>query len=249
MLAILKERRSITECDHWYHFECPDLASAARPGQFVEIKVAEGPDPFLRRPISIFSADNTHFTLLVRTYGRGTAFMERWKPGTAVDVIGPLGNGFEWEQEDGSMLLVGGGIGVAPLNFLAQKLAEENRRVRILFSPLREKALTDCFYADPKINLFFSENRRQMPQILNTLLEEPVDRIFACGPKGMMKLVVDSAAAKSVPTQISMEENMACGIGICVGCAVPIRSAGGFIYKKVCKDGPVFAGEELIFDE
>jgi len=249
MLAILKERRQITDRDHYYLIECPEIAAAAKPGQFVEIKVCEGPDPYLRRPISIFSADDRHIALLVRTVGRGTTLMEQWQPGSAVDVLGPLGNGFDWQPNDRNLLLVGGGIGVAPLHFLAERLCSENRRVTLLFSPRRDSQLIGSFLSGCQTQMHFAENRAEIPAEMTALLTAPFDRVFACGPEGMMKLVADVGLAHRLPMQISMEANMACGIGICLGCAIPVRTEKGIVYKKVCHEGPVFSGEELIFND
>jgi dihydroorotate dehydrogenase electron transfer subunit len=249
MLAILKERRPITDRDHYYRFECPELAQSAQPGQFVEIKVCEGPDPYLRRPISIFSADDRHFAILVRTIGRGTTLMEKWEPGATVDLIGPLGHGFTWQPEDQNLLLVGGGIGIAPLHFLAERLADEKRQVTLLFSPRRDSQLLGSFLANRGVTMHFAENRADIPDVMEKLLAAPTDRLFACGPEGMMKLVTAVGLAHHLPVQVSMEANMACGIGICLGCAIPLRTAQGVAFKKVCHDGPVFAGEELIFND
>lgn len=249
MLAILKERRQITDRDNYYLIECPELAAAAKPGQFVEIKVCEGPDPYLRRPISIFSADDRHIALLVRTVGRGTTLMEQWQPGSAVDVIGPLGNGFAWQPEDRDLLLVGGGIGVAPLHFLAERLCLENRRVTLLFSPRRDSQLIGSFLTDCETVMHFAENRAEIPAAMEALLTSRFDRVFACGPEGMMKLVTAVGLAHQLPMQVSMEANMGCGIGICIGCAIPVRTAAGIVYRKVCHEGPVFSGEELIFND
>ena len=249
MLAVLKERRSITDRDNLYHFECPDLATGAIPGQFVEVKVCEGPEPYLRRPISIFSADSTSISLLVRTVGRGTTLMGQWQPQTAVDMLGPLGNGFKWDQNDQNLLLIGGGIGVAPLHFLAERLVAENKRVHMLFSPYRDRQILDSFLVSPSIETFPCENRLEIPLVMERLLNNPIDRIFACGPIGMMKTVVEIGLSRQIPIQVSMEANMACGIGLCIGCAIPIRTERGIEYKKVCHEGPVFAGEQVVFDE
>lgn len=249
MLATLVETRPITERDHFYRFDCPAIASAAKPGQFVEIRVCQGPEPYLRRPISIFSADDRYFSLLVRTIGKGTTLMTQWQPGAAVDVLGPLGNGFAWQPSDQNLLLAGGGIGIAPLHFLAERLIAEKKQVSLLFSPRRDSDLISSFLSDQQSQIMFSDNRNEIPAIMAGMLKSPVDRIFACGPVGMMKIVTEIGLAHQLPVQVSMEANMACGIGICLGCAIPIRTSRGIINKKVCHEGPVFSGEELIFDD
>jgi len=249
MLATLVEIRQITERDNFYRFDCPAIASAAKPGQFVEIKICQGPEPYLRRPISIFSADGRYFSLLVRTVGKGTKMMAQWQCGSTVDVIGPLGNGFNWQPSDQNLLLAGGGIGIAPLHFLAERLIAEKRQVSLLFSPKRDSELIGSFLSDQTAKIMFAENRSGIPDIMAELLKSPCDRIFACGPVGMMKTVTEIGLAHQLPVQVSMEANMACGIGICLGCAIPIKTRQGIVNKKVCHEGPVFSGEELIFDE
>lgn len=249
MRAKLAEVRSITPRDTIYTFECPAIASAARPGQFAEIRLTDGQTPFLRRPISIFDADGgSRLSFLVRTVGRGTAYMTTWVPGTEVDILGPLGRGFSWGADDRSCLLAAGGIGLAPLNFLADRLLDEGRRVGLLFSPRRDSALLAALSRRDEMEIFFSENRAELPVVLDGLLAQ-ADRVFACGPEGMLETVAGRAADRSVPCEISTERHMACGIGICMGCAIAVYTDNGVTYKKVCQDGPVFSAEEVAFHE
>lgn len=250
MLATLLEQRRITDRDTLYVFECPELARKARPGQFVELKLTDSAEPFLRRPISIFDADGENtFTLLVRTVGRGTEYMTRWTAGTEVDVLGPLGNGFSWEKDTESCIIVGGGIGLAPLNYLARALAREGKRVRLLFSPKRDAQLLDAMPEKENLEIFYSENRAGVRPALEEMLSEKTDQIFSCGPEGMLESVGECAMEHKIPCQLSVERRMGCGFGICVGCAIAIRTEYGVEYKKVCKDGPVFWAEEVSFHE
>ena len=221
MFVRLTELRPVTARDTLYRFTCPAIARAALPGQFVELKLTGGCDPFLRRPISLFDADGTEtFSLLVRTVGRGTEYMTGWTPGMEIDVLGPLGSGFSWETDTRDCLLVAGGIGLAPMGFLARRLLDEGKRVRLLFSPRRDAALLDALPFRERLDVSCCENRSAL---------------------------AERAAAHGVPCQLSMERRMACGIGICLGCAIAIHTPGGVTYKKVCKDGPVFRGEEVAF--
>lgn len=250
MLAVLTEIRSVTQRDTLYKFECPDIARTARPGQFVELKLTDGYEPFLRRPISIFDADGSRtFSLLVRTVGRGTAAMTNWKAGAKVDVLGPLGNGFTWKPEDRDCVLAAGGIGLAPMAFLAKQLLVEGKYVRLVFSPHREAELLKVLPFHEQLGIVFSENRNALPAVLTSILRHGVDAVFSCGPEGLLETVAEYAAEYHAPCQLSVERRMACGIGICLGCAIAIRTEQGIIYKKVCKDGPVFQAEEVVFDE
>lgn len=250
MLAVLTEVRPITQRDTLYTFKCPDIARTARPGQFVELKLTDTYDPFLRRPISIFDADGSQsFSLLVRTVGRGTAAMTGWKVGTEADVLGPLGNGFSWKPEVRDCVLVAGGIGLAPMAFLAKQLLTEGKYVRLVFSPHRDAELLKALPFQEQLGIAFSENRTALPVVLTAILRHGVDAVFSCGPEGLLETVAEYAAEYHAPCQLSVERRMACGIGICLGCAIAIRTEQGMTYKKVCKDGPVFQAEEVVFNE
>ena len=250
MLAVLTEIRSVTQRDTLYTFKCPDIARTARPGQFVELKLTDGYEPFLRRPISIFDADGDQaFSLLVRTVGRGTAALTKWDVGAKVDVLGPLGNGFAWKPEDRDCVLVAGGIGLAPLSFLAKRLLSEGKQVRLVFSPQRDAELLKVLPFQEQLGIVFSENRNALPAVLTSVLRHGVDTVFSCGPEGLLGTVAEYAAEYHAPCQLSVERRMACGIGICLGCAIAIRAEQGIVYKKVCKDGPVFRAKEVVFGE
>ena len=250
MLATLLEIHPVTERDTRYVFHCPAVAQAARPGQFVELKLTDGfQTPFLRRPISLFDTDGKDtFSLLVRSVGRGTEGMRTWEPGRTVDVLGPLGRGFWWNPGMKTCVLVAGGIGLAPLELLIRRLLEEGRQVRLLFSPRRDRQLLEALPLRGQLEIAESENRATLTAALEPLLDG-ADILFACGPEGLLETAARTAAAHGIPSQLSMERRMACGIGICLGCAIAIRADGRLTYQKVCKDGPVFAGEEVAFDE
>lgn len=250
MYATLLSKHSVTERDTLYIFDCPPLAQAARPGQFVEVKLSDGTDPFLRRPISIFDGDGQRtFSLLIRTVGRGTEAMTRWEPGAEVDVIGPLGNGFSLPEGEAGVLLAAGGIGLAPLHYLIRALQQEGRRIRLLFSPRRDEALLQCLSDLEPIETHFAENRTQAAELMDSLLTQEPAPVLACGPEGFLEMTALAAQTHQVPCQLSMERRMGCGFGICVGCAIAIRTEEGLTYKKVCVDGPVFRGEEVAFHE
>lgn len=251
MLAKLIERRAVTEKDTLYRFDCPELARNAKPGQFVELLLNDdSSDPFLRRPISIFDSDGESvLTLLVRTVGTGTEYMTRWEKGRQVDILGPLGRGFHWEDADQRCLVVGGGIGLAPLNYLVRALLTEGKQVELLFLPKRDDGLLAALDLGDDLTVHFAENRKGVSGVLSGLLDGGVDRVFCCGPEGLLESVAAHTLDRGIPCQLSMERRMACGIGICLGCAIAIRTEGGVVYKKVCKDGPVFEAEEVSFHE
>ena len=146
-------------------------------------------------------------------------------------------------------VVVGGGIGLAPLNYLARSLAREGKRVRLLFSPKRDAQLLDSLPEKENLEIFYAENRAGVRPALEEMLSEKTDQIFSCGPEGMLESVGECAMERKIPCQLSVERRMGCGFGICVGCAIAIRTEHGVVYKKVCKDGPVFRAEEVSFHE
>ncbi len=236
--------------------EAPRIAEAVVPGQFVQVKV--GGDEFtLRRPISVYQADVRQGTLalLYQVVGRGTESLSRRQPeqGQCVSLIGPLGNGWPVPKEPARALLIGGGVGVAPLALLAQRLKEAGHTVtciqaaqtaerlvaRAVFEKLCDtwRCATDDGTAGVKglVTLLLAE-------VLET---ETFDVAYVCGPEVMTAAVADLAARYNLKLYVSLERLMACGIGACLGCVIPTRSG----QQKVCYAGPVFAAQEVIWDE
>ena len=252
MKAILKEKTIVSERDTLYVFECQDLSEAVRPGQFFEIRIRSELEPFLRRPISIFDVHGKTAFISCQNGGGGTRMMTEWLEGQEADLIGPLGNGFQISDQKKKILLVGGGIGAAPLHLLAKELLHQEQEVIFLFSPKRDRSVLKAFEdVAGEITILYSENRTQLPLIVDEQMKnQDIDLICTCGPMAMMKSVVKQAKKYGIQVQVSLEEKMGCGIGICMGCAVPIRTNGKeFEYRRVCHDGPVFRGEEVIFGE
>lgn len=235
----------------------------ALPGQFANIKVSEGYDPLLRRPLSIHHQDLQNGTLhfLYRMAGKGTGLLSRRQAGEEIDLITPLGRGFSFAAltPETPALLVAGGVGAAPLYFLALQLRE--RRVPVHFF-LGGRTAGDLAFQE-KI-----EKGIQNPLIITTedgslgrkgLITAPLKeklagplregcRLFACGPLPMLREVALIAReAGNVPLQVSMEALMACGFGACLGCVCPAGALGeaGESYKRVCTEGPVFEAGEV----
>ncbi|KYZ77369.1 dihydroorotate dehydrogenase [Anaerosporomusa subterranea] len=228
----------------------PELAQQAKPGQFVHIRIGSTQDPLLRRPISICQADpeEMSITLVYRIAGRGTQMLAEAKIGDMLDCLGPLGHGFSLNSE--RPLLVGGGMGLAPLVFLAQQLCP--RRVSIVMGGRSKQELywTDLFESlCDNIHITTNDGSlgRQgvtLDMLPELLADGDYDRIYACGPRPMLEGVVRAAQAYGIPSELSLEEHMACGIGACLVCTCD--TVGG--RKKVCSDGPVFPGEDIRFD-
>lgn len=223
------------------------LAKSAKPGQFIEILCAEGIDPLLRRPLGVHKTTKSGIEVLYEVVGRGTELLSRQKVGCRLDIIGPLGSGFNI-TESKSAILVAGGIGVAPLVALAEGLGEAHviigARTKSHVLCENEFKLAGCTVA-----VATEDGSKGFKGLATDLLKDAlklsdykVSAIYACGPAGMLKAVAKIAANHRVQCQVSLEERMACGVGVCLGCPVKVISGE---YKMVCKDGPVFDAEDI----
>ena len=239
----------------------PEIRNTARPGQFCMIDTGPpGPaDPLLRRPLSIHRVGPKGLLIfLYRVVGKGTSMLSRLRPGDPVGVLGPLGRGF---RVAGGVpgLIVGGGMGVAPLVFLAESWAGDRRPVVLFGGRTREELAyaARCIEDVDARPLLVTEDGSMgerglvtdlVPGVLEGMDGPPV--IYACGPWPMMKAVWGLASGLGIPCQVSLEARMACGIGICLGCAVKARSGEGDAarYIHVCKDGPVVDAVEVDWD-
>ncbi|KKM12207.1 hypothetical protein SY88_04740 [Clostridiales bacterium PH28_bin88] len=237
----------------------PEVAGAARPGQFVHVRCGSGTVPLLRRPISIHRVwpGEGRVGLLYEVKGRGTAWMAGRKPGETLDILGPLGNGFRLAAGERRLVLVAGGVGIAPLFFLAEAARRGGRQVRVLLGGRnREMILAEDDLRQMGIPVEVTTDDGSyghhglVTGLLAEVLErEEVDRVCACGPQPMLVAVTRLSVLHEVPCYVSLEEHMACGVGACRGCVVGIRDAFGNIsYRNVCTHGPVFEAREVVFD-
>lgn len=232
----------------------PELAEKALPGQFVMVKVSSQTLPLLRRPFSIHRplVDRgvvQGFELLYKVVGEGTRRLSELRPGDSIDVLGPLGKGFSCAQGVRRVWVVAGGVGVASLYFLVLNLSHDaavhitvfiggcsaadilcEKELRAMGAEVRVTT-EDCTLGET--GLVTSMVERFLGE------EKKPDMIYGCGPQGMLKAVGQIAAAYLVPCQISLESAMACGFGVCLGCAVEKEKVPG-TYFHVCTDGPVF---------
>jgi dihydroorotate dehydrogenase electron transfer subunit len=231
--------------------EAGELANQAQVGQFVNIKCGEG--LLLRRPISICDVDKTAGTLRVvfEVRGEGTAWLAKRPAGHSVDVLGPLGHGFQLPE--GKVLVVGGGIGVPPMLYTAKSAS---KAVAALGFRSTDKVMLTEEFAEccESVHVISDDGSTGRKGFVNVLVQEilaqdsEIEAVLACGPKPMLKTVVEAAQAAGVPCQVSMEERMGCGIGACLVCACKIKTADGERYLHVCKDGPVFRAEEVCWE-
>ncbi|MEA3493391.1 MAG: dihydroorotate dehydrogenase electron transfer subunit [Candidatus Margulisiibacteriota bacterium] len=241
------------------------ISSHAEPGQFVNVRVSDGYDPLLRRPLSIHSASKKHkrFELLYEVVGKGTELLSKYSVGSELDILGPLGKGFKIDQKKEIAILVGGGMGVAPLLTLAEQMSNDklkmtNKLFILIGAKNRDRVLCEKEFklvADQVLvstdNGSYGEKGLVSDQLLKLLnssfghSEFGIVSIYACGPKPMLKAITDIAFQNKIDCQVSMEQKMACGIGTCLGCVIKTKSG----YQKVCSDGPVFKGNDIIWQD
>lgn len=237
--------------------EAPAIAEQARPGQFVEIHVNDSTAPFLRLPLSISAADTGRGTveLLYEDVGPKTHALSRVRAGDRIACMGPLGRGFGPPAPGHRAVLVGGGIGVPPLLFWGNVLLRTADAEVVLLVGAREAAkhLPDGMLANAagRFERATDDGGLGHKGLVTELLEHELARgggceVFTCGPHGMMAAVAAVCRRAAVPCQASLEEYMACGYGVCVGCVVEVRPENGESgspyakYSRVCVDGPVF---------
>lgn len=220
-----------------------DTSAITAPGQFINLAL---PGHFLRRPISICDWTEQDLTLLVKVVGQGTAQLSAFAPGTRLDVLSGLGNGFAPACAGNHPVLAGGGIGIAPLYGLARRMLERGTSpvIALGFRTQKEAFYLDEFAALGCRVLIATEDgslgtRGFVTQCISGVPE--CDYVLACGPLPMLK------AVHSLPQlrdgQFSFEARMGCGFGACMGCTVPTRDG----YKRVCKDGPILYKEEIVW--
>ncbi len=212
------------------------------PGQFVMIKPIDNRfDPFLARPISIFNWENGILELLIKIVGKGTDILSKMENGTKIRINGPLGNSFP--KVEGSITLLGGGIGIAPLFFTAKKF-KNVKKIVLGFRTKEEIILTKNFEQFAEVIVSTDDGSNGLKGNPSTVFDKDAkktDNIFSCGPMVMMESLHKIAKKSKVQDFCSLESVMGCGFGACLGCRVETKSGS----VLVCKEGPIFEGKEV----
>ena len=237
----------------------PQIAPLIQPGQFAHVRVPTMREALLRRPFSIFQVEGDTFSILYKTVGKGTEALARMKPGEELSVIAPLGHGFTVPKHgDETPLLVAGGYGMEAMYLLAQRSPQKGivfvggrRRVDILcekeFQALGwdvRVTTEDGSHGEKGLvtQPLLTEIRNQKSEIRNL-------KLFACGPTGMLKAVGKIADEFNVPAELSMDEHMCCGVGVCLTCVIPVKTGeGGWEYRRTCTEGPVFDSRQILWE-
>ncbi|MEW5800638.1 MAG: dihydroorotate dehydrogenase electron transfer subunit [bacterium] len=266
MTAKIIENYRISSYYYRLTLDCAEIAQKAAPGQFVMIRVNHEVEPLLRRPFSIHrqwtssshrSAQAEGIQILFRIVGKGTAHLASLSRGAKIDIIGPLGQGFRLKTAISHPLLIAGGIGAAPLLFLADRIEEAQAlplQPRLfLGGKTKEDILCREDFEKDGFSLHISTEDGSMGH--KGLIMEPFSdylkqamlsgkneiTIFACGPLPLMYKVAEAARQYNLSCQVSLEQKMACGVGACLGCVIEWADADNpSRYRRVCKEGPVF---------
>ena len=264
----IKENIEISKGIYLLTLQVPPAFPLPIPGQFIHVKVGEPPQFLLRRPFSIFdySSEKGELRIIYEVVGKGTLALSKKKEGEELDFLGPLGNGFRFGDEK-VVILVGGGMGIAPLH-LAGKVAHEKGKIVVSVLGFRSKERSimvekfrsfsrnlivyteDGSIGERGIATDFFQEKRKVEELVGEILgvnsrKRLIEEgclgfitVFSCGPRKMLESITRICEKWNLPCQISLEQFMGCGVGLCMGCVV--RTKGG--YKRVCTEGPVFEG-------
>ncbi len=244
--------REVAEDTFALRFLAPELAAVVRPGQFLNILTSESIDPLLRRPYSISNVDGDECEIMFARVGKGTAHLADKRAGDHIGVLGPLGNTFGYEKDDfTTALIVAGGIGVAPFPYLTAEFTRRGTPVRtFLGARSAQRVVTGGLV---NVELATDDGSAGyhgtiVACMATSLAARPAvrPRIFACGPTRMLEAVQAFALSHGIPCELSLESEMACGIGICQGCPIEHKEKDRK-YALVCTDGPCFEAGAVTF--
>lgn len=257
-LLPLEKNERLNPVTHLHTYRHPDIARLASPGQFVSVRASLGTDPLLRRPFSFCTADREtgRFTILIKVIGPGTRLLADMAPGTKVDMLAPLGHSFQWKGAK-RLLLIAGGVGVAPLLFLAREVHETYPDCRAGQRSEVRPEIIFCYGARTAAEfVLLDQIERVVDRLILTTDDgsqgarefvtqaaerffEPHVSIFTCGPNPMMNDLLKRMRRAGLEGQASLENQMGCSIGACLGCVVTTRKG----YRRVCCEGPVMPTE------
>ena len=248
----------------------PEVGESVRPGQFVNIRCGDGAAHILRRPFSVYRVHKrggwaSTIEIVFDIRGPGTRYLSTLRAHASVDLIGPLGRGFAMPSKRAHCLLVGGGIGAAPLFFLADELRNDGHRVDVILGARTSGLLLNQIDARRLASICricTEDGSAGDAGRVTDVLEETMERcgteiVYTCGPHPMLAAVSQAAMERDVPVQVAVEELMACGYGVCMTCVMPLRqkrpsgkeaSEEEYVYARSCTEGPVFDGSQVIWN-
>jgi dihydroorotate dehydrogenase electron transfer subunit len=233
----------------------PQVAPLVQPGQFAHVRVSSIKDALLRRPFSIFQVERDTISILYKTVGKGTDALSRMRTNEELSVIAPLGHGFTIPKPGGEVpLLVAGGYGMAAFYLLAQRSPQKG----IVFVGGRRRIDILCEKEFQALGWEVRVTTEDGSYGEKGLVTEPLEaelkensgnrKLFACGPTPMLRAVTRIGEQFSVPTELSMDEHMCCGVGVCLTCVIPVKTSDGWEYQRTCTEGPVFDSRQILWE-
>lgn len=235
----------------------PVVVRMVRPGQFVHLLVPRLGGAVLRRPFSVYKAEDGILSILYKPVGRGTQVMTEIKPGEQLNIMGPLGNGFPLDIGTDQPVLIAGGYGMAPLYLVAKTLKE---KAGLLFVGGASSCDILCVDEFKALGWTVVTATQDGTEGIKGLVTKPLDdwlvsmgkkslQFFACGPNGMLKAVGERAMARKQKAWLSLDRHMGCGAGACLACVQKVRRGNEVVWARVCKDGPIFEAGEIVWEE
>jgi dihydroorotate dehydrogenase electron transfer subunit len=252
-VSIVSNERDV---DHYHRLvvAAPGIAPRVQPGQFAHVRVLPMREALLRRPFSIYQVEGDAISILYKVVGRGTEVLSRMRPGDSLSALGPLGHGFRLPARGEFPLLVAGGYGMAALYLLARRSPVKG----IVFVGGRRKIDILCEREFAEIGWEVRVATEDGSHGVKGLVTEPLQAelshqaakraLFACGPTPMLRAVARIAEQFSVQAELSMDEPMCCGVGVCLTCVIPVKTEGGWEYQRTCTEGPVFDSRTIAWE-
>lgn len=255
------------EMYHALTIVAPEVGELVRPGQFINVRCGDNRASILRRPFSVYRVHKrggwaSTIEIVFDVRGPGTEYLSQLRAHSTADIIGPLGRGFALPRRRAHCLLVGGGIGAAPLFFLADELRDAGHRVDVvlgarsnglLLNPIDARRLASVCRITTDDGT--SGDQGVVTDVLDDMIERcETEVVYACGPHLMLAAVSAACVRRKVPVQVAVEELMGCGYGVCMTCVMPLRRPGRadrkgpIVYARSCTEGPVFNGAAVVWD-
>lgn len=247
--AVVEEIIELENQIYLIKFFSPEISRNIKPGQFLNVKVSNLNYPLLRRPFSVCDVEDDYFYLMFNLFGEGTQILSRKRKREIVEVLGPLGNGFNIDGNYSTAIIVAGGLGVAPFPYLISKISDSKKILSFIGGKNQTEVIQykmlNSYVSTDDGSLGFKGTIIDLLRKEIKLLQNDKIKIFGCGPNQMLKALKNFAIENNFECEISTEASMACGFGICQGC--PIESTkDSSKYLLVCKDGPVFNVNDVV---
>ena len=257
-LTTLLKKKDLSDRYYLLIMARPPGFDAPGPGTFIHLLVPGEKRFFLRRPFSILGCNATTISLIIVEKGTGTRILREIPEGTQLDFIGPLGSAFP-DMPGKRVLAVGGGVGLAPLYFYAAGSARAGcEEYRLLYGARSkddlflenfEWSVEGVEFATDDGTHGFAGNVVELANSKMANGGRPFDVVFSCGPTPMLRALVDLTRSAGIPHCVSLENRMACGVGACRSCVIPVHTGGDVGNRTVCKDGPVFDADEIVWEK